>query len=40
MNYGLNDVQMRSDGKDDRRNKSKTRGEEDDEAINVNDVQL
>ena len=36
----MNDVQMRSGDKDERRNKSKTRGEEDDEAINVNDVQL
>lgn len=41
MNYGLNDMQMRMDGKENGRNKSKTRGEEDpDEAINLNDVQL
>jgi len=40
MNYGINDMQMRSDGKTDRRSKSRPRGEDDDEPINVNDVEL
>ena len=40
MNYELNEMQMNSDVKEDRRNKIKTRGEDDDEPVNVNDVQL
>lgn len=40
MNYGMNDMQMRSDGKNDRRSKSRPRGEDDDEPINVNDVEF
>lgn len=40
MSYGRNDMPMRADGMDDRRGKSETRGEDDDEPVNVNDVQL
>lgn len=40
MNFHPPEMHMRSDGKDDRRIKNRQRGDEDDEAVDVNDVQL